>query len=167
MWFLILYFDSTLPHTNKDSQHSQDQPHKAIFNTIPLFYQHHSLKNQNPSFLQKFQKLNPPLYRGVDASRYEYAFCFLVCFFHQVKQKNLLNINKIMGFFCSLFLIHFQFVFYNHSTKRIVCVYNISSSSDFMLLFYRVYFCIMLDLKRTKSKHKCVYFKVCIILVSS
>ena len=166
MWFLILYFDSTLPHTNKDSQHSQDQPHKAIFNTIPLFYQHHSLKNQNPSFLQKFQKLNPPLYRGVDASRYEYAFCFLVSFFHQVKQKNLLNINKIMGFF-SLFLIYFQFVFYNHSTKRIVCVYNISSSSDFMLLFYRVYFCIMLDLKRTKSKHKCVYFKVCIILVSS
>ena len=57
----------------------------------------------NPSFLQKFQKLNPPLYRGVDASSYEYAFCFVVCFFHQIKQKNLLNINKIMGLFCSVF----------------------------------------------------------------
>ena len=65
-----------------------------------------------------------------------------------------------MSLFCFHLLIYLKFVCCNHSTKGDVGVYKVFSSSDLTLLFYRVYFWFILDLRRTKNKHKCAYFKL-------
>ena len=44
--------------------------------------------------------------------------------------------------------------------KRYMGVYKVFNSSDLMLLFYKDYFCFILDQRRTNSKHNCVYFKL-------
>ena len=39
-------------------------------------------------------------------------------------------------------------------------VHKVFTSIDLMLLFYRVYLCLILDLRRTKNAHNCAYFKL-------
>ena len=36
-------------------------------------------------------------------------------------------------------------------------VYRVFNSSDLMSLFYRVYLCFLLDLRRTNNKHNCIF----------
>ena len=80
--------------------------------------------------------------------------CFLFLCLFILHQTNLLNIHKMMCLFCFDLLTYSQFVCYNHSRKRGVGVYKVVNSSD-LTLFYRVKFCFLLDLRRTKNKHKC------------
>ena len=44
--------------------------------------------------------------------------------------------------------------------KRGVSVFKVFNSNDLMVLFYIVYLCFILDLRRDNSKHNSAYFKL-------
>ena len=85
----------------------------------------------------------------------KYAFCFLVCLFFIC---NLINIHKKFFFFPSNLLFSLSVTIIVQ--KGCVGVCKVFSSIDLTLLFYRVCLWFILDLRRTKTKYNCAYFRL-------
>ena len=71
-----------------------------------------------------------------------YAYFFLIFCFRQIK---LLNVHKKCVSLSVTIVVQ----------KRCGCFYRVFSCDDLALLFYSIYFCFILDLRRDSSKHNC------------